>query len=131
MAAVQVRKSIPGVVRGAGTTNGVGVAVTDSDQVTALITAGTIADGSHVISFEESDVVGSGYTAIPAGRVFGTAPTIVVGNTLQTFVIDIQTIKSFVRAVITTTGGTSANIIGVYFLSTIGIDLPPVNSPTL
>ena len=128
---VQVRKSIAPVVRGAGTTNGTGIAITDTDQGTVLIVAGTIADGSHVISLEESDTVGSGYTAIPAGRIFGTAPTIAVGQTLQTFALDFQVQKAFVRAVITTTGGTSANIIGAYFLATVGIDLPPVNSPTL
>jgi hypothetical protein len=126
---VAVRRSLSPLVRGAGTTNGTGIDILGSDYGAALITTGLITDGSHVLSLEESDVVGSGYTAIPAGRLTITAPTITSTDSNKQWLIGFFCSKLFVRAVIVTTGGTSANTIGVSLLFT-QVDVPVSNPQT-
>lgn len=132
MATVQVRRSISPVARGAGTTNGTGIPIYDTDTGMVLIGTGTLTDGSHVITLEESDQLASGYTTIPAARVSPTPPTITNTDANKIWVIDfrIDAAKTYVRAVITTTGGTAVNIIGAYVLATLGVDLPPSNPQT-
>lgn len=44
------------------------------DSVLFIARTGAVADGNFVFSLEESDTAGSGYTAVPAARIEGTAP---------------------------------------------------------
>lgn len=131
MAFVQVRRSLAPLVRGAGTTNGTGWPLYDTDRATALIVSGAIADGSHVVKVQESDTLGGTYTDIPAGRT-DSGPTLTSTDGSKLWMVDFQVAidKPYARVVIVTTGGTAANSIGAYILQTIGVDLPPSNPAT-
>jgi hypothetical protein len=72
-----------------------------------LIPTGAInSSGAFTVTFEESDASGSGYAAIPASHLIGTAlPTSLAADTV--YEQGFRSFKRYVRAVGTKTGGTS------------------------
>lgn len=75
--------------------------------VTFVVTAGVITDGTIDVSFEESDASGSGYTAIPAARVFGTSPAFTAAKQNQSAALSVKPAKRYVRMLATETAPSS------------------------
>lgn len=104
-----VREALISAVRGTGTVNGPGVDTNAFGNacrdVLFIISTSTITDGSHAITVEESDVVGSGYTAVAAAQTLGSLPTIVAADDDTFFAFGVRNTKRFVRLVLTITAG--------------------------
>jgi hypothetical protein len=115
---VVVRRTISPAARTNGTVSGsaVDLGAYGADSGIATISAGVITDGSHVVSLEESDTGTGGWSAIPAGRLTGTPPTLTSGNSNTLAEVGFESAKQFVRVTLVTTGATtgglfSANIV--------------------
>lgn len=112
---VLVREALTSAARTNGTVNGTAV---DTNvfgngfrEVTFIISTATVTDGSHAITVEESDVVGSGYAAVDSSRVLsGALPTIVLTDDDTFFVIGVRPTKRFVRLVAVTSGATTGGV---------------------
>lgn len=65
--------------------------------VTFIITAGAVTDGTIDFTFEESDASGSGYTAIPAARQFGTSPAFTSATDDRSVAITVVPQKRYCR----------------------------------
>lgn len=73
------------------------------DSVGFVVRTGTDTDGTHALTIEESDASGSGFTAVPAARLYGdTIPADLVAS--KTYRIGVQKRKRYHRAVITVAG---------------------------
>jgi hypothetical protein len=97
-----------------GTVNGVAVDLNQFNNqfkdVLFVVAIGTITDGNHVLSIEESDVSGSGYAAVDASRVQGTAPTLTSANSNTVAQVGARPTKRYVRLVSTITGTTTGGV---------------------
>lgn len=97
-----------------GTINGVAV---DTNQfnngfrdVEFVVNIGTVTDGNHALSVEESDTSGGTYTAVDASRVFGAGQTLTSANSNSVAAIGCRPTKRFVRLVSTVTGTTTGGV---------------------
>ena len=97
---------------------GVGVDLHGFHSALVEINCGLWTDGSHVFQVEESDVLGSGYTAVADANLQGTEPT-VGGATAdeQIYRIGYRGTKRFIRAT-TTESGTTGLVYGVNVIRT-------------
>lgn len=119
-----VRRSVSPALRANGTVNGdaVNLGTWGADSAVAVVVTGAITDGSHAVSIEESDTGTSGWTAVPAGRLTGAAPTVVAANDDTQFEVGIAPGKPFLRVVVVTTGATTGGILAaVIVLGEIGM----------
>jgi hypothetical protein len=110
---IVARRSISPAVRTNGTLNGaaVNLGAYGAESAIAVVASGTVTDGSHVVSIEESDTGTGSWTAIPAGRLSVTAPTITSANSDAQFELGITPAKAFIRVVLVTTGATTGGLL--------------------
>ena len=110
---IVVRRSISPAVRTNGTANGaaVNLGTYGAESGIALVLTGTVTDGSHVVSVEESDTGAGAWSAIPAGRLSATAPTITSANSDTQLETGFVPAKAFVRVVIVTSGATTGGLL--------------------
>lgn len=121
---VRAVRSLSPVARVNGTVNGVGVdrqlsGASGSNEwhesASVVINTGTITDGSHAISIEDSPD-NSAWTAVAAGFLQGAAPTIVAADDDKVFEVGYIGNQRYVRAVAVTSGATTGGIFGAVVL---------------
>lgn len=96
--ALLVKQGIISADHGTGTVTGVGVDTKDFDSLMLLIASGVVtATGTVDIHLEESDVLGSGYTAI-AGAL-ATQITVANDQTQNLIRIKCKNFKRYIRAI--------------------------------
>lgn len=80
---------------------------------TAVVVAGTMTDGTHTLTFTESDTSGGTYTAVPKAdtQVLTSADS---GNTV---LVNFTRSKRFVKAVSTVGSATTGGVYGVALLA--------------
>lgn len=109
-----VQMALPSTARANGAANGTavdcGVYGNNFRDVLFAITTGTITDGTHAITVEESDASGSGYGAVDSWRVLGTAPSITASDDGVCFAFGVRPTKRYVRLVATTSGATTGGV---------------------
>lgn len=108
------RMALTSAARTNGTANGttVDLGVFGNDFRTAyfVVTTGTITDGTHAITIEDSPD-GSSWTAVPADRRQGSLPSIGASDDNVVFEFGyIPGIVQYVRLVATTSGATTGGI---------------------
>lgn len=113
-------KSLAIAARTNGTVNGTAV---DRNQfrngarsVSVIVFTGTMTDGSHAITLEESDDGSTGWTAVAASAREGSLPTLVAADDDVIYEFGFTGYKQFVRVVATTTGATTGGIFGAAVL---------------
>jgi len=90
----------------AATTAGSAIDLLGFDSAMLTINTGAIAgSGLYVVSLDESDVSGSGYTAVAAADMIGTLPASLAADSV--YKVSYIGNKRFVKATITKTSGTS------------------------
>jgi hypothetical protein len=94
------------------TTNGTAVDLQGFASGTFVFNPQAWTDGSHAMSIEHSDASGSGFAAVDASLLDGTAPTITAGGgQLVPTRVGYLGNKRYVRAVQTVTGSPSTGAI--------------------
>jgi hypothetical protein len=93
-----------------------------------IIASGTVTDGSHVVTIEESADGSTGWTAVPASRIQGSLPTIVAADDDKVFQVGAIPDKQWLRVVVTTTGSTAGGILGAVAVLGAPSQLPPYRS---
>jgi hypothetical protein len=93
--------------RTTGTVNGTGVTMAGVGRALVRFDPGTITDGTHTPSVEESDASGSGYAAVAAGDLDGTL-AVLASNVAQ--VVGYLGKKAFIRPVVVSAGTTTGGI---------------------
>ncbi len=77
-----------------------------------VVQTGTITDGSHVITVEESDD-NSAWNTVPAGSLQGTAPTLTnSGFNSKALHLGYQGVKQYLRVKSVVTGATTGGVYG-------------------
>lgn len=109
-----VRVALPSAARTNGTVNGttvdLGVFGNDFKSVLFVVQTGTITDGSHAISVQDSPD-GSAWAAVDTSQIQGTAPTIISTSDDTLFEVGyIPGTKQYVRIVATTSGATTGGV---------------------
>lgn len=106
---IVTRRSISPLIRTNGTVNGasVNLGTYGAESAIAVVVTGTVTDGSHAVSIEESDTGSGSWTAIPVERLTAAAPTVTSANSDAQFETGVAPAKAFIRVVIVTTGATS------------------------
>lgn len=92
--------------------NGAGVDLQGFDSATLVVCTGTITDGTHTITVEESDD-NSVFTAVAAADLIGAGPAVVAANDDVQFEFGYKGTKRYVRAVATVAGATTGGIYAV------------------
>jgi hypothetical protein len=77
------------------------------DSAIVVFVTGTITDGTHAGAIEESDTGTGGWTAVPAARLTGSAPSITSADDDTQFEVGVRLSKQFLRATLTTSGATT------------------------
>lgn len=110
--------SVPPLTNRTASINGIGVSTKGFDSAAAVVHFGAITDGGWTPSIEESDTLGSGYTAVAAADQVGTFVEAVAANDLTTQKVSYVGIKEFIRIVVTesTASVTGANFSGMIVL---------------
>ena len=80
---------------------------------TAVVVAGTITDGTHTLTFTESDTSGGTYTAVPAAD----AKALAAADSGNTVLVNFTRSKRFVKAVSTVASATTGGVYGVALLA--------------
>lgn len=96
------------------TTTGGAVDLGECDGgATAVVVAGTMTDGTHTLTFTESDTSGGTYTAVPSAdaRALTSADS---GNTV---LVNFKRSKRYVKAVSTVASATTGGVYGVALLA--------------
>lgn len=100
-----------------GTVTATGTEVADFEGVLFVVDAGAWTDGTHTAEFQESDTLGSGYTAIADVDLDGSEPVVDdATDDDQTYYIGYHGNKQYVRVVLTTASATTGAIIGAYVI---------------
>lgn len=107
--------SLAPAVRTTGAATGSAVQWGDCQSVMAIITAATLADGSHVVELQDSDD-NSSWSAVADAYLIGSEPTITTSNDEAIHEVGYKGSKRYVRVVITSTGATTGGVIGASFL---------------
>lgn len=95
---------VPAVLTATNTSAGVDLAGFESAAV--LINTGALVGAAVFnVTLEESDVSGSGYTAVPAAKIQGTLPTPLAASTV--YKLGYLGDKRYIRTVMTLASGTS------------------------
>jgi hypothetical protein len=107
----RVRTSLSPAARTNGTVNGAAVDRSLFSGVMVVVQTGTITDGSHAITIEDSADGASGWAAT-AGQLQGSLPTVGAANDDTLFEVGVLGGRQFFRVVQTTTGATTGGIVG-------------------
>jgi hypothetical protein len=81
-----------------------------------LVVTGTVTDGSHAVTIEDSADGSTGWAAVNASQLQGSLPTVVAANDNTLFEVGVRSTKRYLRAVVTTSGATTGGLIGAYVL---------------
>lgn len=92
-----------------GTANGTGIDLARGHNATVHFLMGTVTDGTHVPTVEESDQLASGYTTVAAANLAGTLANLATNVHQKVAYIGS---KRFIRGVITTSGATTGAVAG-------------------
>ncbi|CAM5715546.1 hypothetical protein ACTFBT_16115 [Streptomyces microflavus] len=84
------------------TATGTAVDLANYDAAAVVITTGAVANAAFSVEIQESDVSGSGYTAVATEDLDGTEPATLTATTVT--VIGYHGIKRYIRAVATDAG---------------------------
>ncbi|NML55670.1 hypothetical protein HHL19_36375 [Streptomyces sp. R302] len=84
------------------TAAGTGVDLANYDAAAVVISTGTVANGAFSIEIQESDQLGSGYTAVADKDLDGVEPATLTASTVTT--IGYHGIKRYLRVVATDAG---------------------------
>jgi hypothetical protein len=107
-----IRQSLKPLARTASA-NGSGVDLLGYDGAMIVVDAGTVTDGTHTVSLEES-ADNSTFTAVAAGNLEGTLPALITTNDDQIHTAEYRGTKRYVRGVITVTGSPSTGaVVGI------------------
>ncbi|MCZ7413044.1 hypothetical protein [Streptomyces sp. WMMC897] len=101
-----------------GTANGTAVdrgANGGMQDAVLVITSGAVTDGSHAVTVEDSADGSTGWTAVAAGALQGSLPTLGSDDDDSVTEVGLRTTRRYVRAVVATTGSTSGGIVGATF----------------
>lgn len=115
-AAETVTQSLKPAARTASA-NGTGVDVRGFNNVKVYFDLGTWTDGTHAWTIEESDN-NSDYTAVAAGNLDGSLPSVTSGSNDDTVAVVGLTgkVKRYVRAVCTITGSPATGAVAGAFV---------------
>lgn len=97
------------------TTNGSAVDTVQSggmQDVVLIVDAGTVTDGTHAITVQESADGSTGWTNVAAGNLTGTLPSLTSSADEAVTMVAVRPTKRYVRAVSTVTGSPATG--GVY-----------------
>jgi hypothetical protein len=97
----------------AATETGTAVDLQNYESAEIVVEAGVITDGTHVISLTECDTSGGSYTAVAAGDLIGTPPTLTSaagGSTAHKFAY--KGSKRYLKVVSTVSGATTGGVYG-------------------
>lgn len=104
------RAALASAVRTNGTVNGItvdtGVFGNDFRTVLFVVTTGTVTDGSHAITLQDSDN-GSAWGSVDPANIQGSLPTITGANDDAVYDFGYIVAKQYVRLVATTSGATT------------------------
>lgn len=107
------RTALPSAARTNGTANGTtvdtGIYGNDFRTVLFVVSTGTITDGSHAITVQDSND-GSSWATADAGNIQGSLPTVVAANDDTLFEFGYIPAKQYVRLVVTTSGATTGGV---------------------
>lgn len=110
-----VKATVPNALRTA-TVTGTGVDLNEDgngyQSALIVVFTGTITDGTHTVEVQESDVLGSGYTAVADAHLQGAEPVVAAGGDDKVFEIGYLGKKRFVRVVITAAGTITGGVYG-------------------
>ncbi|WP_405930326.1 hypothetical protein [Streptomyces sp. NBC_00827] len=89
--------------------DGVGVDLANYNSAMVIIEAGTATGTTPSFEFEvqESDLSGSGYTAVATADLDGAEPTVTTANDEAVYEIGYRGIKRYLRVINKTPGGTA------------------------
>lgn len=116
---VVAKKTLSPVARTDGTANGTAVDRVVSGgtgDAVLLVSTGTITDGSHAITVQESANGSTGWTDLAAANIQGTMPTVVAANDDTTFEVGLRPTLRYLRAVATSTGSTTGGVFACAFI---------------
>lgn len=107
------RRSVSPAVVTNGTINGAAVNLGSygSESAIAVINVGTVTDGTHTTSIEESDTGTGSWSAIPVGRLTAAMPVVNVAASNTIIEIGVTPLKAFVRIVVVTTAATTGGLL--------------------
>lgn len=111
---VLVRRTVSPALRANGTVNGSAVdraANGGAEEAMVVVVTGTITDGSHAVTIEDSADGISGWAPV-TGQLQGAAPTVVAANDDTQFEVGVGFSRQFLRVSIVTSGATTGGIIG-------------------
>ena len=119
---VITRVAVPIAARVNATTNGTTIDRADpnggTDSTTtalAVVVTGTITDGSHAVTVQDSDD-GSSWASASSDYLVGTTPTITSTDSNKVFEIGYQGPKRYLRVVVVSSGSTTGGIFGAVIL---------------
>jgi hypothetical protein len=106
------RLSLAPAARTNGTANGtaVNLGAYGAESATVNILTGTITDGSHAFSIEESATGTGSWSAVPAGRLSTAVPTVTSANSNTQFEVGVLASAQFLRVNCVTTGATTGGL---------------------
>ncbi|WP_330253136.1 hypothetical protein OG874_00525 [Nocardia sp. NBC_00565] len=111
-----------------GTTVDLGVFGNDFRTVMFVVQTGTVTDGTHAFTLEES-VNGTDWTAVPAARVQGVLPTVAAAHDDAVFSFGyIPSTQQYVRCVVTSASTTTGGVIGAVAVCSEGSNSPVARS---
>ena len=96
------------------TEKGLGVNLAGYESAAVAVNAGTITDGSHVLTLQESmSDVDLNYTNVAAADLLGVLPTLAAANSNQVMKFGYRGAMQFLRVVSTITGATTGGVYSV------------------
>lgn len=103
----------------AGDEDGTGSDLQGFEAALVEINAGEITDGTHTVVVEESDTLGSGYTAVADADLVGdTEPAMTSANDEQIWRIAYIGEKRFIRGTTNVAGATTGGTYGISVIKT-------------
>lgn len=116
------RPSLSPATRTNGTANGVAVDINyqlaNYRSAMLVVTTGTVTDGSHAITVQDSVDGSAGWVNLAADQLQGSPPTITGTDDDRTFDVGVvpNPARPFLRAVATTSGATTGGIFDAVFV---------------
>lgn len=116
---IVAKKSLSPVARTDGTANGTAVdrvVSSGTGDAVLVVSTGTITDGSHAITIQESADGSTGWANVAAANLQGSLPTVVAANDDTVFEVGIRPTQRYLRAVATSTGSTTGGVFACAFI---------------
>ncbi|MCX4780061.1 hypothetical protein [Streptomyces sp. NBC_01264] len=112
-------RTLSPALRTDGTANGVAVdrAVNGGMQdAMVIVSTGTVTDGSHAITIQDSADGSTGWTAVAADQIQGSLPTVVAANDDTVYTFGVLASRRYLRVVATTSTATTGGILAAGIL---------------